>query len=84
MSEAEITLYGTTWCGASTRARNFLEQHNIPFKYVDIDQDKDGEAFVLKTNRGMRSVPTLLFPNGDTLTEPAIITLAQKVGVDFT
>ena len=35
-------------------------------------------AFVEKVNRGMRSIPTILFPDGSTLVEPSNAELAQK------
>jgi mycoredoxin len=77
----EIILYGTTWCGESYRAKAFLKRNNVPFRFVDIDQDADGRAFVVKTNNGFRSVPTLVFPDGSVLVEPSESQLAAKLGI---
>jgi len=79
-----ITVYGTNWCGATRRTRNFLDAHQIPYTYIDIDHDADGRTFVEKTNRGFRSVPTILFPDGSTLTEPLQSELAEKLGIENT
>lgn len=77
----EITVYGTTWCGDTRRARRFLEQHNIPYKWIDIDQDKEARGYIEKVNNGYRSVPTILFPDGSMLVEPSTKKLAEKLGI---
>lgn len=76
-----LILYATTWCYQSRNTKSFLDQHKVEYEYVDIDQDEQGEAFVLKTNHGNRSVPTLLFPDGTTLTEPSQKELGEKLGL---
>jgi glutaredoxin len=77
----KIILYATAWCYQSRNIRAFLDQNKIPYDYVDIDKDKAGEEFVLITNHGYRSVPTLLFPDGSTLTEPSQKALLDKIGL---
>jgi hypothetical protein len=47
---------------------------------VDIDIDESGEEFVLSTNKGMRSVPTILFEDGSILVEPTDTELQYKLG----
>ncbi len=79
----EIILYGTTWCGATRRARTFLDEHNIPYQWIDIDKDIEAARFVEKTNRGYRSVPTILFPDGSILVEPPTSQLALKLGLTY-
>jgi mycoredoxin len=77
----QITVYGTTWCGDTIRARAFLEKYNIIYQWIDIDKDLEGRKFVEKANKGNRSVPTIVFADGSILVEPAISDLAKKVGV---
>lgn len=81
MIETEIIVYGTTWCWDCRRARQFLDMNKITYKFIDIDTDKKGEKFVLETNGGMRSVPTILFADGSTLVEPSNRILAEKLGI---
>jgi mycoredoxin len=78
----QIIVYGTSWCGGSRRARLLLEKYSIPFQWVDIEQDKEAAKYVESVNRGNRSVPTILWPDGSLLVEPSIEELAQKVGVE--
>jgi glutaredoxin len=58
-----------------------LDYLKIPYQWIDIDQDKEGEQFVLKTNRGMRSVPTVVFADGSILVEPSNLKVSQQLGI---
>jgi len=78
MSDPIIKIYGADWCGDCRRARRFLNEHNIPYEWINVDADKTAEQFVIKTNRGYRSIPTLVFPDGSILVEPSTAQLAQK------
>jgi mycoredoxin len=76
--KAEIILYGTTWCGDTRRARKFFDDHKISYQWVDIDGDKSAEEYVISVNKGCRSVPTILFPDGSLLVEPSTMQLLTK------
>jgi len=78
-TEKEIIFYGTRWCSDTIRSINFLDKHQIAYRWVDIDEDSDGRAFVLKVNQGMASVPTILFPDGGLLVEPNDRELSAKL-----
>jgi glutaredoxin-like protein len=81
MPENALTIYGVEWCGDCRRTRKFLDEYQIPYKWINIDKDKAGEQFVIKTNRGNRSVPTLVFPDGSILVEPSNNQLATRFAV---
>jgi len=80
MTEAIIMVYGTDWCGDCRRTRRFFDQKKIPYQVINIDKDPAGEQFVLQTNQGMRSVPTIVLPDGRILVEPSDQQLAQEFG----
>jgi mycoredoxin len=71
MPEEKIIIYGVSWCPDCVRARKFFHQNNIGYEFINIDHDKSGENFVITTNKGMRSVPTIVFPDGSILVEPS-------------
>jgi glutaredoxin len=83
MAEDIITIFGTWWCGHCSWVRRFCDKNKIPYKWVDIDQDKSGEEFVVATNNGMRSVPTIVFLDGSILVEPTDSELTLKLGAVF-
>jgi thioredoxin reductase (NADPH) len=76
-----IIVYGTTWCPDCRRAKQFLRDQRIPFAWVDIQRDAPGLAVVERVNGGKHIIPTIVFPDGSTLTEPSNALLAQKLGV---
>ncbi|MEP7357072.1 MAG: glutaredoxin domain-containing protein [Anaerolineales bacterium] len=64
-------LYGTPTCGMLPPVRSQLRRAGVPFDYVDITFDSAAIARVREINHGNASVPTLVFPDGTTLTEPS-------------
>jgi mycoredoxin len=79
----EITLYGTSWCGGSRRARLLFDQHHIPYRWVDIDSNEKAARYVESLADGNRSVPTIVWPDGSFLVEPSSEALAKKLGVEL-
>jgi mycoredoxin len=77
--EEGIIVYGTEWCPDCSRARRFFERNKIAYTWVDVDREKRAEAFVRGVNKGKRSVPTILFPDGSILVEPSDKSLAEKI-----
>jgi len=69
--DAPITVYGTTWCSDCRLAKAVLNQHGISYAWIDIDGDPAAVEKVLRLNRGHRTVPTILFPDGRVLIEPS-------------
>lgn len=81
MSEEIIVIYGSEWCVDCWRARRFLDNHQIKYNWININHSKQAEEFVMSVNRGMKSVPTIVFPDGSLLVEPSNKELAKKFGL---
>jgi thioredoxin reductase (NADPH) len=77
----DITVYGAHWCPDCRRSKQFLGEHQIPYNWVDIEQDKAGEQYVLTKNDGKRIIPTIAFGDGSILVEPSNAELAAKLGL---
>ena len=77
----EITVYGAYWCPDCSRSKQFLGEHQIPYNWVDIEDDQAGEAYVVKKNNGKRIIPTIEFEDGSILVEPSNAALAEKLGL---
>ncbi len=84
MTGPAITVYGAYWCPDCHRSKQFLGEHQIPYRWVDIEQDKAGEAYVLAKNAGKRIIPTIEFADGAILVEPSNAELATKLGLKMT
>ena len=77
-SEHKIKMYATTWCGDCRMARRWFDAHGISYEWINIEDDDEAAAYVVKINRGFRSVPTIVFPDGSILVEPSPRELAAK------
>ncbi len=75
----KIRIFGTTWCGQCLVARMVFARNGVDYDWVDIDGDPAAEELVLRHNGGMRSVPTILFPQGDLLVEPSVAALQERL-----
>ncbi len=78
----ELIVYGADWCLQAVRTARFLEKKQIPFTWIDVDQSQEASARVRSINNGNRSIPTLVFEDGTTLTEPGLKELAETLGLD--
>ena len=76
---SQIVLYGTAWCTGTWFARRLLDEHHIPYRWVDIDQDPEAAAYVQEVNNGYRSVPTIVFADGSIMVEPSGKALGRKL-----
>ena len=66
-----VTLFTTHWCPYCLRLKATLRREGVPFNEVDIGSSEDGAVFVMSVNGGNETVPTVLFPDGSTLTNPS-------------
>src|SRR5436853_310816 len=81
MANENITIYGAYWCPDCRRSKQFLGEHQIPYNWVDIEQDPAAEQFVTEKNHGKRIIPTIVFADGSFLVEPSNADLAAKIGL---
>jgi mycoredoxin len=75
-----VTMYSTTWCGYCRRLKGQMDRAGIAYTEINIEQDPDSADFVEKANGGNQTVPTVLFPDGSTLTNPSLAQVQAKVG----
>jgi thioredoxin reductase (NADPH) len=74
-------VYGAPWCSDCKRAKKFLGEQRVHYKWVDVEQDADGLALVERANNGKRIIPTIVFTDGSLLVEPSNAELAAKLGL---
>jgi mycoredoxin len=79
LSPEQIVLYGTAWCGDCRRARKIFTEKTVSYLDIDIEKDLQAAEFVRSQNRGLQSVPTIIFPDGTILIEPDRPTLNEKL-----
>ena len=67
-----LVIYSTTWCGYCRTLKRQLVDKGIVFTEVNIEETPGAAEFVMGINRGDQTVPTVLFPDGSTLTNPRL------------
>ena len=77
-NERTIKMYVTTWCGGCRMAKRWFDARGISYESINIEEDDKAAEYVARVNRGYRSVPTILFPDGSVLVEPGPRELASK------
>ena len=77
-NEQTIKMYVTTWCGDCRIAKRWFDAHGIAYESINIEEDHSAAEYVKRVNRGYRSVPTIVFPDGSILVEPTPRELASK------
>ena len=81
----DLTVYGALWCPDCRRSKQFLSEHRIAHRWVDIDQDTDAQQIVRELNNGRQIIPTIVFDGGGpVLAEPTNAELAARLGINAT
>ena len=75
-----LIIYGTSWCGPCRTLKRLLSDHDVAFTYVDIETTPGAAEFVMKINGGNQTVPTVVFPDGSTLTNPRLSDVTSRLG----
>lgn len=77
--QQEIVMYSTIWCRHCITSRQIFDEIGVPFREINIEENEEATALVLEINRGMMSVPTIVFPNGEIMVEPPPLSLRQAL-----
>ena len=56
----DVTIYTTTVCAYCVRAKQVLQQQQVPYREVDVSDDDDKRAWLMQTT-GQRTVPQIFF-----------------------
>lgn len=75
-----VTLYSAPWCGYCRIAKRLLDEQQVPYTEIDIDQDEEAAQRVEQWNNGDRIIPTLDI-DGTVLTNPSPTQLRQVLGL---
>ena len=71
-SAGTITVFSTSWCGYCSRLRTALDRESIAYTEVDIERHPASADYVMSVNGGNQTVPTVVFPDGTSATNPSL------------
>ena len=76
-----FTMYTTGWCGFCARLKRGLQSEGIEYAEIDIEEVEGAADIVTARNNGNRTVPTVVFADGTSLTNPSVAEVKAKLGV---
>ena len=79
MSKSEITMYSADWCGDCRRSKRLMDELNVAYTIINVENDKAAAAKVQEINGGAQSIPVIVFADGSHLTEPSDLELKAKL-----
>lgn len=74
-----FTVYSTPWCGYCVRLKRQLDREGVSYAEVDIEADPSAEKLVKDANGGNATVPTLIFEDGSSMTNPSLKQVLAKI-----
>jgi mycoredoxin len=81
-ASTDVTMYTTTWCGYCRQLKRQLDEQGVAYTEINIETTPGAAEFVMSVNGGNQTVPTLLFADGSTLTNPSMAQVrAQLDGI---
>ncbi|HUK62948.1 MAG TPA: response regulator, partial [Dongiaceae bacterium] len=79
-----IRVVGSRWSPPSFEARDFLARNQVPYRWVDVDEDAPTRELVRTIAGDPPRLPVILFPDGTNLVAPDTAELAKRAGMSTT
>lgn len=76
-----VRIAGSRWSPRSYHVREFLARNQIPYQWIDIDEDAPTRELVLSVAGDASRLPVVFLPDGTHLIQPGSSELADKVGL---
>lgn len=77
----KITMFSTSWCGYCRRLKTQLDAQGIGYQEINIEEVPGTAELVEKLNDGNQTVPTVIFPDGTSATNPSLAEVKQRIAV---
>lgn len=76
-----IRVAGNLWSSNSHTVKDFLARNQIPYQWLDIELDTEARNLVELVTEGKHLLPVVFFPDGNTLIDPSIQDVAERIGL---
>jgi len=76
-----IRIVGSRWSPQSHAVREFLARNQVPYQWIDIEQDASARELVASIAGDSPRLPVVLFSDGTSLIAPDTAELAQRAGL---
>ena len=76
-----IRVISDRWSPHSHQIRDFLARNQIPYRWLDIEQETEAKELIDLAEIEQPKLPLVMLPDGGYLSEPSNIQLAEKIGL---
>ena len=76
-----VVMYSTSWCGYCRRLKTQLDSAGIGYTEINIEEVPGTAEYVQAVNGGNQTVPTLVFPDGSSATNPSLADVKARLTV---
>ena len=74
-----VLMFSTTWCGYCRNLKGQLDRAGIAYTEVNIEEVEGTAELVAEVNGGNQTVPTLIFPDGSSATNPSLAIVQARL-----
>ena len=74
-------MFTTSWCSYCKNLKRQMDKAGIAYREVNIEETPGTAEIVESVNNGNRTVPTLLFSDGTSATNPSLADVTARIGV---
>jgi mycoredoxin len=74
-----VTMFTTSWCGYCRNLKHQMDRAGVRYTEVNIEEVEGTAELVASVNGGNQTVPTLLFPDGSTATNPSLAEVQSRL-----
>lgn len=76
-----IKIIGFQWSPRSHRLKEFLSGNLVPYLWMDAEENKDAEQYLLSAKSSYSDLPLVVLKDGSVLANPELPELAARVGL---
>jgi mycoredoxin len=74
-----VVMFSTSWCGYCKNLKSQLDRVGIGYTEVNIEEVDGTAEIVASVNGGNQTVPTVVFPDGSTATNPSLADVQARL-----
>lgn len=74
-----VTMFTTSWCGYCRNLKRQMDRDGVRYSEVNIEEVPGTAELVASVNGGNQTVPTLLFADGTTATNPSLAQVKSRL-----
>lgn len=72
-------MFTTSWCGYCKNLKKQMDKAGVAYTEVNIEEVEGTAELVASVNNGNQTVPTLLFPDGSSATNPSLAEVQARL-----